>query len=59
MFVGSLKFDYIARLDARPFREVQQIESDETTRVRDIVEAPDGSIWFVSAGEGAIFRLTP
>lgn len=58
MFVGSLKFDYISRLSGTPFREVEQIRTPETSRVRDIVEAPDGSIWFISVGEGTVYRIT-
>lgn len=60
MFVGSLKFSYISRLDMRGgrVREVEQIEGDETLRVRDIVEAPDGSILFISVGNGAVYRMT-
>jgi glucose/arabinose dehydrogenase len=57
MFVGSLKFDYISRLSGTPLREVEQIKTDETIRVRDIVEAPDGAIWFVSEGEGTVYRM--
>ena len=57
MFVGSLKFDYISRLSGDPLREVEQIKTDETVRVRDIVEAPDGSIWFISEGAGAVYRM--
>lgn len=59
IFVGSLKFSYIARLDGTPLREVEQIEGDATGRVRDIVEAPDGTIWFLSVGDGAVYRLSP
>ena len=59
IFVGSLKFDYIARLSGDPLKEQQQIRTAETERVRDIVEAPDGSIWFVSVGQGAVYRMTP
>lgn len=59
IFVGSLKFDYVSRLDGATLREVTQIKSPETERVRDIVEAPDGSIWFISVGQGAIYRLSP
>jgi len=59
IFVGSLKFDYIARLEGSPLREVEQIKGPETERVRDIIEAPDGSIWFISVGEGAVYRMTP
>ena len=57
-FVGSLKFDYISRLSGAPLREVEQIKTGETGRVRDIVEAADGSIWFISVGDGAVYRLT-
>lgn len=59
IFVGSLKFDYIARLAGTPLREVEQIEGPETDRVRDIVEAADGSIWFISVGRGVVYRMTP
>jgi len=58
MFVGSLKFDYISRLSGSPMREVEQIELPETSRVRDIVAGPDGSIWFVSAGNGAVYQIS-
>ena len=59
IFVGSLKFDYIARLEATgtTAREAQQIKSPQTDRVRDIIEAPDGSIWFISVGDGTVYRL--
>ena len=59
IFVGSLKFDYIARLDGDPLQEVEQIEGDETPRVRDVREGPDGAIWFLSVGNGALYRMTP
>ena len=60
MFVGSLKFNYISRLSlsGSNAEEVEQIEGDETLRVRDIVEAPDGSIWFISVGNGAVYRIS-
>ena len=59
LFVGSLKFDYISRLDGEPLREREQIKSAATERVRDIREAPDGSIWFLSVGQGTLYRMTP
>lgn len=58
IFVGSLKFDYIARLTGSPLREAGQIKSRETDRVRDIVEGPDGAIWFISVGNGTVYRLS-
>lgn len=59
MFVGSLKSDYIARLEVSgdTTREVAKIRNDTTQRVRDIVVADDGSIWFVSVGNGAVYRI--
>ena len=59
MFIGSLKFDYISRLEGPNFKEVEQIEGDETARVRDIAEAPDGSIWFLSVNNDALYRMAP
>jgi len=55
-----LKFNYISRLDVsgNTAREVEQLESDETLRVRDIVEDTDGSILFVSVGNGTVYRMT-
>jgi len=59
VFVGSLKFDYIARLEGAPMQEVEQIKTPETERVRDVIEAPDGAIWFISAGNGTVYRMVP
>ncbi len=58
-FVGSLKFDYIARLDGSPLREVEQIRAEATARVRDVREGPDGALWFLSIGNGTLFRMSP
>lgn len=58
-FVGSLKFDHIARLSGSPVQEVEQLKGPQTSRVRDIREAPDGSIWVLSVGNGALYRLSP
>lgn len=59
IFVGSLKDDYIARLGAAPLTEIEQLAGPETGRVRDIREAPDGSIWFLSVHDGALYRISP
>ncbi|MDE0305496.1 MAG: PQQ-dependent sugar dehydrogenase [Albidovulum sp.] len=59
-FVGSLKFDMISRLDPDGgLTEAERLEYPETERVRDVVEAPDGSIWFLSEGKSAIYRISP
>lgn len=59
MFVGSLKFDYVSRLDGDPLTEREQIKGETTGRVRDIVEGPDGTIWFLSVYDGTVYRMTP
>lgn len=59
VLAGSLNSDFIARLAGDPLREVERIAGPETARVRDIREAPDGSVWFLSVGEGAVFRIVP
>lgn len=58
-FVGSLKFDMIARLSGKPLKEVARMHSPETLRVRALHEGPDGALWIVSEGRGAIYRLEP
>lgn len=58
-FVGSLKFDYIGRLDADAGFAEERIMGDETGRVRDVVEAPDGAIWYLSVNDGAVYRMAP
>ncbi len=58
-FVGSLKFDYIARLDPQAGWAEEALRTRETGRVRDIREAPDGTIWFLSVDRGALFRIRP
>ncbi|MEM9229874.1 MAG: PQQ-dependent sugar dehydrogenase [Pseudomonadota bacterium] len=60
IFVGSLKFDMISRLDTGAgVREAERLFPGIYTRIRDIREAPDGSIWFLSVGDGAAYRITP
>jgi aldose sugar dehydrogenase len=63
IFFGSLNSDFLGRLDpetpaATGFAE-ERISAPETGRVRDVVEAPDGSIWFLSVFDGAVYRLAP
>ncbi|WP_136635501.1 PQQ-dependent sugar dehydrogenase [Pseudooceanicola onchidii] len=56
-FVGSLKFDYIARLSGDDMAEVERTEAPETARVRDVRTGPDGGLWFISEGNGSIYRI--
>jgi len=59
LFVGSLKFGLISRLDGTGMTEQERLQSDETARVRDIREGPDGALWFLSVGQGTLYRMTP
>ena len=59
MLIGSLKFDYISRLSGAPLKEREQIKGSATARVRDIREAPDGTIWFIAEDDGRVIRLSP
>ena len=55
--------DFLGRLDpdtpAPTGYAEERIASPETARVRDVVEAPDGAIWFLSVGNGTAYRLVP
>jgi glucose/arabinose dehydrogenase len=59
LFVGSLKFDMISRLSGEPLQEVERISGAETVRIRDVDTGPDGMLWFLSQGNGALYRLVP
>jgi aldose sugar dehydrogenase len=59
ILVGSLNSDHVARVGGTPLREIERIAGPETARVRDVREAPDGSVWFLSVGQGAVYRLVP
>lgn len=63
IFFGSLNSDFLGRLDpdtpAQTGYGEERIASPETGRVRDVIEAPDGSIWFLSVHDGAAYRLAP
>jgi aldose sugar dehydrogenase len=63
IFFGSLNSDFLGRLDPDTPAETgfaeERISAPETGRVRDVVEAPDGSIWFLSVYDGAVYRMAP
>ncbi|MEM6907017.1 MAG: PQQ-dependent sugar dehydrogenase, partial [Pseudomonadota bacterium] len=61
LFAGALKFDYIARLDREGDRLTgeEPLFRDTYSRIRDVVEAPDGAIWFLAVGDGGLYRIAP
>jgi glucose/arabinose dehydrogenase len=63
LFFGSLNSDFLGRLDPDSpaptgFAE-ERIAAPETGRVRDVVEGPDGALWFLSVIDGAVYRMAP
>jgi glucose/arabinose dehydrogenase len=62
LFVGSLKFEYIARLELDGERVVHQEKLIEGAlgRIRDLRQGPDGFIYILSdEADGVIARLEP
>ncbi len=63
IFFGSLNSGFLGRLDPEGRGPgglaEERIEGDQTGRVRDVVEGPDGAIWFLSVIDGAVYRMAP
>lgn len=62
LLVGSLKFQYLARLEIRNTRVVheERLLSGELGRIRDVRVGPDGFVYLLTdAGNGRLVRLTP
>ena len=62
LFVGSLKFQYLARLDMEGTRVVseERLLEDEFGRVRDVRQGPDGLIYLLTdESDGSLVRLQP
>jgi glucose/arabinose dehydrogenase len=61
LFVGGLQADAIVRLegDGTGVREAERLLEGVYPRIRDVREGPDGAIWFLSEGEGALYRMAP
>lgn len=59
IFTGSLKFGFINVSSPLPKpKDVETLKSRETQRVRDVDEAPDGSIWFLNEPDGVLYRIS-
>lgn len=61
IFVGSLKFDFVSRLsdDGGGVAERERLFQGDYGRIRDVREAPDGTIWFLAEADGAAYRMRP
>lgn len=62
IFVGALKFELISHLDrdGDTITGEERLFKDVYGRVRDVREAPDGAIWFLTdEDDGALYRVSP
>jgi glucose/arabinose dehydrogenase len=62
LFVGSLKFRYLDRLEIRDGRVVKEekLLQDAGQRIRDVREGPDGLLYVLTdASPGQLLRLAP
>ncbi|MDX5409334.1 MAG: PQQ-dependent sugar dehydrogenase, partial [Thauera sp.] len=61
LFVGSLKFQILARLELDGGRVVheERLLGELGRRIRDVRQGPDGHLWLVDETEGRILRLDP
>ncbi len=65
IFVGSLKFDMLVRLDRESdgtgdtITGAENLFRDRFIRIRDVREGPEGAIWFLAQGDGTLYRITP
>lgn len=62
LFVGSLKFAYLARLELDGTRVVseERLLEDEFGRIRDVRQGPDGLVYILTDdSDGKIIRLQP
>ena len=61
IFTGSLKFDFLTRLDrdGDTITGAENMLEGHAVRIRDVREGPDGAIWFLAQGDGTLYRMTP
>lgn len=62
LFIGSLKFGYLARLELRDGKVVAEhkLLEDGRARIRDVRQGPDGLLYVLTdAQNGQLLRLTP
>jgi aldose sugar dehydrogenase len=62
LFVGSLKFGYLARLDVKDGKIVgeERLLEDVGQRIRDVRQGPDGNLYLLTdEDEGAVLKLAP
>lgn len=58
-FIGALSGESLIRVTIDGAHAAKADRWPLGMRVRDVAQAPDGSIWLLQDGEGRLFRLTP
>jgi glucose/arabinose dehydrogenase len=62
LFVGALKFKYLARLELKDGKVVREekLLQDVDQRIRDVREGPDGLLYVLTdESKGQVIRLAP
>jgi glucose/arabinose dehydrogenase len=60
LFVGSLKFRYLARLELKGGKVAREHKMDVGERVRDVRQGPDGLLYLLTdESRGKLLRLAP
>ena len=60
LFIGSLKFSYLARLELAGGKVAREHKIEIGERVRDVRQGPDGLLYMVTdQGNGKLLRLVP
>ena len=58
-FTGSLNSDFLSRLSGEGLTSEERLFDGAFARIRDVREAPDGALWFIAEGDGAVWRMAP
>lgn len=58
-FIGALSGQVLIRVDIDGAKATKADQWDMETRVRDVEQGPDGSIYLLEDGEGRLLRLSP
>jgi aldose sugar dehydrogenase len=61
LLTGALRANAIIRLSTKgaTVQEAERLFEGRYNRISAVREGPDGAIWFISEGEGALYRVTP
>ena len=48
-----------AEVNGDAIKDAENLFRDRYIRIRDVREGPNGAIWFLAQGDGALYRMTP